>query len=102
MDSFKTFNEEKLSGKKYFYRSLKDGTTGDNGKKLDGHMSDKEYLTCIKISNEFNVKNMSDYHDNFLKKGCFVISWCFWKVYWHVFKILQTRSFCHFSSPGLS
>ena len=41
MDSFKTFNEEKLSDKKYFYRSLKDGTTGDNGKKLDGHMSDK-------------------------------------------------------------
>ena len=74
MDSFKTFNEEKLSDKKYFYRSLKDGTTGDNGKKLDGHMSDKEYLICIKISNEFNVKNMSDYHDNFLKKGYFVIS----------------------------
>ena len=32
-----------------FYSSEKDGTTGDNGKKLDGHISDEDYLTCKKI-----------------------------------------------------
>ena len=28
-----------------FYRFEKDGKTGENGEKLDGHISDKEYLT---------------------------------------------------------
>ena len=32
MDSFKRFNEEKLPDKKYFYRSVTDGTTSNNGK----------------------------------------------------------------------
>ena len=31
-----TFNEEKLPDKKYFYSSVKNGTTDDNGEKLDG------------------------------------------------------------------
>ena len=42
MDSFKRFGEEKLSDEKCFYSSVKDGTTGDNGRKLDGHISDKD------------------------------------------------------------
>ena len=41
--------------------------TGDNASKLDGHISDKDYLRCKKIWNEFNVKNMGDYHDHYLK-----------------------------------
>ena len=43
MNSFKRFNEQKLPDKKCFYGSLKDKTTGDNGQKLNGHVSDKEY-----------------------------------------------------------
>ena len=49
MDSFKRFSEEKLPDKEYSYRSVKDGKTGDNGEKLDGHISDEDYLTCKKI-----------------------------------------------------
>ena len=49
MDSFKRFREKKLPNKECFYSSVKDGATGDNGKKLDGHISDKDYLTCKKI-----------------------------------------------------
>ena len=49
MDSLKRFGKEKLPDKKCFYSSVKDGTPGDNGKKLDGHINDEEYLTCIKI-----------------------------------------------------
>ena len=45
MDSFKRFSEEKLPDKKYFYSSVKDETTGDNTKKLDGHISYEDYLT---------------------------------------------------------
>ena len=61
MDSFKRFNEEKLPDKKCFYSSVKDGTTSDSGEKLDGHnghIKDEDYLTCKKIWNEFNMKNM--------------------------------------------
>ena len=50
MDSFKRFNEEKLPDKKCFYSSVKDGTTGENGKKLDGHISHEDYLACKKNS----------------------------------------------------
>ena len=74
MNSFKRFNEEKLPDKECFYSSVKDKTTGDDSKKLDGHIWDEDYLTCNKISNEFNMKNMGDYHDHYLKKKYFVIS----------------------------
>ena len=53
-----------LPDKTHFNRSLKDGTTGDNGEKLNGHASDKGHLTCIKTWNKFNMKNMGDYHDH--------------------------------------
>ena len=66
MDSFKRFSREKLPDKVCFYSSVKDKKTGDNGKKLDGHISDEEYLRCNKIWNEFNMENMGDYH--YLKK----------------------------------
>ena len=44
----KRFSEEKLPDKNAF-TTVKDKTTGDNGEKSDGHVNDKEYLTCIKI-----------------------------------------------------
>ena len=57
MESFKRFSEEKLPDEKCFYSSVKYGTIGDNGQKLDGHMNNEDYLTCKKIWNEFNMKN---------------------------------------------
>ena len=55
MDSFKRFGEEKLPDKECFYNSLKDGTTNDNSEKLDSHITHKDYLTCKKLENEFNM-----------------------------------------------
>ena len=49
-----------------FYSSVKNGTAGDDGKKLDGHISDEDSLTCKKIWKEFGMKNMGDYHDRYL------------------------------------
>ena len=49
MDNFKIFKEEKLPDRKGFYSSVKDGTAGDNGEALDGHISNEDYLTCKKI-----------------------------------------------------
>ena len=53
---------------------IKSGTTGDNGEKLGGHISDEDYLTCKKIWNEFNMKNMGDYHDHYLKKDVLLLA----------------------------
>ena len=55
---------KKLPNKKCFYGSFKGGATCDNGKKLDGDISDIENLKCIKIWSKFNTKNMGDYHDH--------------------------------------
>ena len=49
MDSFERFCEKKLPDKNHFYMSLKDRITNVNGEKLDGHITDKECLTCINI-----------------------------------------------------
>ena len=38
-----------------FYSSVKDGTTGDNSKKLKGHISGEDYLMRKKLWNEFNT-----------------------------------------------
>ena len=47
MDKFKRFSGKQL-----------DGTTGDNGEKQHGYISDKDYLMRKNIGNEFNLKNM--------------------------------------------
>ena len=64
MNSF----EKKLPDKKCFYKCLKDGITGDNGEISNGHVTNEEYLACVKVWNKFNMKNMGDYHDYYLKK----------------------------------
>ena len=51
-----------------FYSSIKAGKIGDDGKISDGHISVKDYLTCERIWDKFEMKNMGDYHDYFLKK----------------------------------
>ena len=68
MNSFERFNEEKFPARKYFYSSKKDGEIGDEGKISYGHISAKDYLTCDKIWDKFEMKNMCDYHDDYLKK----------------------------------
>ena len=74
MDSFKKNIEEKLPDKKCFYSSVKDVTTDDNGEKFDDHISDEDYLTSKKNWNEFNMKNVGDYHNHYLKKDVLLLA----------------------------
>ena len=99
MDSFKRFNEEKLPDKEYFHSSV---ATGDNGKKLDGYISDEDYLTCKKIWNEFNMKNMGDYHDHYLKKDVLLLANVFEKFIGTCLKFDKLDPYNYFSSPRLS
>ena len=74
MDSFKRFNAEKLSGKEFFYSSTKTETTDDDGRKLDGNINDEDYLTCKNNWDEFNMKNVGDYHNHYLKKDVLLLA----------------------------
>ena len=85
-----------------FYSSVKDETTGDNGEKLDGHISHEDYLTCKKIWNEFNMKNMGDNHDHYLKKGVSLLADVFEKFIDTCLKFYRLDPCDYFSSPGLS
>ena len=102
IDSFKRFHEEKLPDIECFYSSVKDGTTDDNGKELDSHISDEDFFTCKKALNEFNMKNMGDCHNHYLKKDVLLLADVFEKF---IDTCLQFYGLdpCHcFSSPGLS
>ena len=58
-------------------KMLKDGTNGDNGEKLNGHIINEEW-TCINIWIEFKMNNMSDYNDHYLKKGVLLLAEVCW------------------------
>ena len=64
MSSFERFNEEKLPVRNYFFSSTKKGKIGDDGKISGRHISVKDYLTCKKTWDKFEMKNMSDYHNH--------------------------------------
>ena len=59
---------KKLPARKYFYSSTKDEKIGDDGKISGSHISVIDYLTCEKIWDKFEIKNLGDYDDHHLKK----------------------------------
>ena len=93
--------KKKKTDKKYFHRSLKDGTAGDNGEKLDGHISNEEYLTCTKIWNKFNMKNMGDYHDHYLTKDILLLADVFEKFIDICSRFYKLDPYHYSSSSGL-
>ena len=102
MNSFERFNEKKLPARKYFYSSTKDGKIGDDGKISDGHISVKDYLTCEKIWDKFEMKNMGDYHDHYLKKDVLLLADVFEKFIDTCLKFYGLDPCHYFSFPGLS
>ena len=99
---FKRFNEKKLPARKYFYSSIKDGKIAHDGKISDGHISVKDYLTCKKIWDKFEMKNMGDYHDHYLKKDALLSVDVFQKFIAMGLKFYGLDPCHYFSSPGLS
>ena len=68
MSSFKKFDGDKLPARKYFFSSTKRGKIDNDGRISDGHISIADYLMCEKIWNKFEIKNIGDYHDHYLKR----------------------------------
>ena len=102
MNSFERFNEEKLPARKIVYSSIKDGKIGDDGKISDSHISVKDYLTCEKIWDKFEMKNMGDYHDHYLKKDVLLLADVFEKFIDTCLKFYGLDPCHYFSSPGLN
>ena len=99
MNSFERFNEEKLPAKNIF---TKDGKIGGDNKISDDHISVKDYLTCEKIWGKFEMKNMGDYHDHYLKKDILQLTDVFENFIDTCFKYYGLDPCHYFSSPGLS
>ena len=52
----------------------KKGKIDSDDKISDGHISIKDYMTCKKIWIMFNIKNMGDYNDHYLKKAVLLLT----------------------------
>ena len=102
MNSFERFNEEKLPVRKYFYSSIKDGKIGDDSKISDDHRYVNDHLTCKKAWDKFEMKNMSDYHDHYLKNDVLLLADVFEKFINTSVKYYELDPCHYFRSPGLS
>ena len=88
-DSFERFSEDKLPDKKHFYKSL-----------ANKHISEKDYLHAVKIWNNFEMKNIGDYHDLYLKTDVLLLT--DEKFINRSLEFYNLDPSYHFSSPGLS
>ena len=91
MNSFKRFKEDRLPDKDCFFNSLKDCS-----------ITDEEYFRAVNVWKVFNIKNLGEYHDLYLKTDVLLLCDVFEKF---VNVSLKDNGLdpCHYySSPGLS
>ena len=102
MNSFEKFEEKELPNKECLFSSTKKAKIGDDGEKLDGHISDEDYLTGKKIWDKFNMRNMGYYHNHYLKKDVLLLAGVFEKFIDTCLKFYGHDPCHYFSSPGFS
>ena len=91
MNSFKRFKEDKLPDKDCFFNSLK-----------DCGITDEEYFIACNVWKVFNIKNLGEYHDLYLKTDVLLLCDIF-KSFIDVCLKDYGLDLCHyFSSPGLA
>ena len=91
MSSFKNFNETELPSKNKFFSSLK---TED--------ISEKDYEKTKDMWNTFNIKNLGEYHDLYLKTDVLLLYNVFEKFINTCLNYYGLDSCHYFSSPGLA
>ena len=102
MKSFERFKEKNYLLENISLVQQKKGKIGDDGKISDGHISLKDYLTCEKIWDKFEMKNMGDYHDHYLKKDVLLLADLFEKLINTCLKFYWLDPCHYFSSSGLN
>ena len=98
MDSFNRL----MRHKECFYRFANHGETGDHGEKLDRHISDEHLLDVHQNWMKFNMKNMGDYQDHYLKIDILSLVDVFERFINTCLKFYKLDPCHYFSSPGLS
>ena len=91
MNNFKKFKEDKLPDKDCFFNSLK-----------DCYISDEEYFRAIDVWKVFNIKNLGEHHDLYLKTDVLLLCDVFEKFIDIYLKDYGLDPCHYFSSPGLS
>ena len=82
------------------FSSIKDGKIGDDGKISHVHIGVKDYLTCEKLLDIFEMKNMGDSHDHYLKKDVLLSTDFFEKFIGTCLKYYGLDPCHYFNSPG--
>ena len=90
MDSFEKFNK-KLPPKEEFYSILN-----------DEHVTDKDYQHAQTVWNTFNLKNMGEYHDLYLKSDILLLADVFENFRKTCLQYYKLDPCHYFTSPGLS
>ncbi|XP_068704896.1 uncharacterized protein [Montipora foliosa] len=90
MDSFEKFNE-KLPPKEEFYSILN-----------DEHISGDQYKHAQNVWNTFNLKNMGEYHDLYLKSDILLLADVFENFRKTCLQYYKLDPCHYFTSPGLS
>ena len=91
MNSFKKFDKCELPNKDAFCSSLK-----------DKGITDKEYLRLIEVWKVFDIKNLGEYHDLYLKTDVLLLCDLFEKFINFSSKYYELDPCHYFSSPGLA
>ena len=94
--------KKKLPARKYSYSSTKEGKINFDGKISNGHISPKDYLTCEKIWDKFDIKDLGAYHNHYLKKDVFLLTDVFEKFIDTCLEVYGLDPYDYFSSSGLS
>ena len=91
MDRPEKFNQTNLPTKEQFYSILN-----------DKHITNDEYDHIKKVWKTFNVKNMGEYHDLYLKSDVLLLADVFKSVRKTCLQYYKLDSCHYFTSPGLS
>ena len=91
MNSFKKFNETELPSKNKFFSSLK-----------NEDISEKDYEKAKDIWDTFNIKNLREYHDLYLKTDVLLLCDVFEKCINTCLNYYGLDPCHYFSSPGLA
>ena len=89
MDSWERFNEKSLSTKKDFYSEL---TLED--------INYKDYAHAQKLWEEFEIKNLGEYHDLYVQTDTFVLADVFEKFRYKCIEIYGLDPSYFYAAPG--
>ena len=84
------------------FSSTKEGKIDNDGKISDVYRRIKDYMTSEKIWILFNIKNMGDFYDHYLKKDALLLADLFERFISTCLKYYELDPCHYFSSPGLS